>query len=160
MTEQVIGIPGPAEVLRRVRGATPRQEAVLAALRDAGWEVVVVPYPGMITFGHPDNRTAIPTPDYITKPSHGRSPYPFPTYTTLHQVTLHYQVTGRTVPSSSGPARELQEVKLLDIFVREAHAPWVGASDSERGFAKTIAFIREQHPGTEHRPPAEIEERP
>jgi hypothetical protein len=132
--------------LAHVRAKTPRQQAVLDALIEAGWVYVTAPFPGAVIFGHPDNDVEMPTPDYVTTDM-----WPGETYTARHTVTMLIDGTGRTVPASAGHSRECQEVKVQSVLKREHSAPWVTGRDQNVSLTKAIHWIRAPHPATRHR---------
>lgn len=131
--------------LTRLRGATPKQEAVLEALRAAGWELVAVPFPGAFTVGHPHNATEIPTPDYAREEYAPRRAWsPFPTYVLHRQLTILYDVQpGGEIAAAEG--RPIP-VKIRTLFAREATPPWVESREYSIGLGKAIEYINEPHP--------------
>jgi hypothetical protein len=122
--------------------ATKAQQAVLDALREGGWELIVAPFPGSMIFGHPSNEIEVPTPAYAREEyAPGRASYPFPTYQHLRQITLIYT---ETAPKRDGvPAT----IRLRSVLAREA-IPWVGANDVHWNLKRSVEWINEPHPST------------
>lgn len=138
--------------LASIRGKTPKQQAVFDALIEAGWDLVVVPFPGAFIVGHPDNATEIPTPDYAREEyAPGRAYYPFPTYVIHRQLTILYDATGRTVPSTTEPTREQHEIKIRTMFARDGEPPWVERREYTIGLGKAVGFIRGPHDAAPYR---------
>jgi hypothetical protein len=127
-----------ARIFEVIKAATPKQQAVLDALREAGWVFSFQRFPGTSTFDHPANGTEMPTPDYVTK-----SMWPGETYTALHQLTIMWDVVARDHETGTNT------IKITHIFKREAPAPWVGARESDIGLGKAIEWVRGPHPAAE-----------
>lgn len=133
-----------ADFLASIKAATPKQQAVLDALRESGWEIDLVRVQmNSVTFGHPDNEVEIPTPDYAREEyAPGRASYPFETYTALWQLTILFEIV-------AAPANGPTVVKLASIFKRERTVPWVGANDQPMPLGKAAEWIRAEHPARE-----------
>jgi hypothetical protein len=133
--------------LDRLRGKTAKQQAVILALRAGGWKVVVIPFPGAVTLGHPDNEVEIPTPDYAREEyAPGRAYYPFPTYHVYRQLTILYDVQ----PGAEIAAAEGQPItiKIRSMFARQDTPPWITSREYTIGLGKALDYIREPHPAT------------
>jgi hypothetical protein len=132
-----------ATALDQLTAKTKLQQELIDTIREQGWTVTVVPFPGAVTFGHPSNSKEIPTPDYAREPRPGgnimTAMYPFESYHVLHQITILYSVIG-DVTETEIP------IKIGTVFRREASAPWVTSREHSVGLRAAIDFVKAPHP--------------
>ena len=106
--------------------AGPRNTAdgLAAALIVKGWKVSAGNFPGAYRADRPDSEEEIPTPDYILNPTYGDSPYPFPTYTRIDQITF--------LVSPDGGVRKLWH---------RTGVPWVETRETPISYRKAMDLI-------------------
>lgn len=126
--------------LEQLTAKTKLQQKLIDTIRERGWTVTVVPFPGAVTFGHPSNGKDIPTPDYAREEyAPGRAHYPFPNYHVLHQLTLLYTVIGEVTDTEI-------PIKIGTVFKRESSAPWVSSHEHSVGLQAAIDYVKAPHP--------------